>query len=977
MTNNAAVTNLASITFSNTAGSYTFSGTDITLGSGGLANNSTNAQTISTTLTLGATETFTAGSGSLILAGLITNAGKTLTLSGASNTKITGVLSGAGGLTGAGTGTLILSGANLFTGGVNLSSGSLLLEGGDNRLWTNSSLTLSAGTTVNLSTNSQQLSSVSGAGMVTGSSGTLTIATTNAVTFNGSVTGGLSLAKNGGDTLTLGGSNSYSGGTTINAGTLVLGSANALGASTNSLAVSGTLNLGSRTITQGSVTLSGGTISGGTLSATNVALQGGSISANLTGSTGVTQSSGTSILAGSNSFTGGATVNGGTLVASNASALAGGSVSVNGGTLNLGSIAERVTSVSLGNGTITGSGLLTESSFTATNTGTALVTESFGGSGGFFQNGAGTTTLTGSNSFIGGTLVNAGTLVASNTNALGASNAMVTVAGGNLDLAGISQKFGSVTLTSGSITDGTVIATSGVTVNGTNPTTIGASLGGTGGLIKSGSGTLSLNTQMPVGSVSVASGTLQSISSVVGAAVNTSGTVRVGNGGVWTNGGLMTVGGSGNGTLTVSSGGAALSSGVLIASNSTSRGTVILGDSNGVGNLSLGGGTVTFGAGNGNLIFNQSGQTTLSNQIVSSSPGKGTITSSGRGTTTISGNNSTYSGTTYLNSGTVVLGANANLGGSVNIAGKSSVLALNANSSLSGNGATAVAGLLLDNSGQAFTSSIRGSVVLAPTGVLQKTYSGGSSVAGFGAGIGAGKKFSILAGTVTADTTLSASLVSGSLNFKGTFNNPAVLSITDPSFSAIKNTIQWYNPITSKWVNTIQGNGQGGAAPNVTTSAITSMLGTTNAKLWGSSGFRGSFNTFLIDVPSLNLPNGLASLNALGTAMINTDLLSIMGAYGYDSTTHSAWAVIDHNSLFSGGGSGITSGLRAAALNDAGVVADLSVFNGSQGSGSGGGGVQVVPEPGTWGLIILGVMVLLVAARAKRRVIQVQQRSVR
>jgi len=116
----------------------------------------------------------------------------------------------------------------------------------------------------------------------------------------------------------------------------------------------------------------------------------------------------------------------------------------------------------------------------------------------------------------------------------------------------------------------------------------------------------------------------------------------------------------------------------------------------------------------------------------------------------------------------------------------------------------------------------------------------------------------------------------------------------------------------------------------------------------------------------------------LGAAMINADLLSIMGAYGYDSTTHSAWAVIDHNSLFSGSGSGVTSGLRAAALNDAGVVADLSVFNASQGSGSGGGiGVQAVPEPGTWGLIILGMMVLLIAAGAKHRVIQAKERILR
>jgi autotransporter-associated beta strand protein len=645
-------------------------------------------------------------------------------------------------------------------------------------------------------------------------------------------------------------------------------------------------------------------------------------------------------------------VNGGTLVASNASALAGGDVSVNAGTLNLSSISESVRMVTLGNGTVTGSGILTQASFTATNSGQALVSESLSGTGGFTQIGAGTTTLSGSNSFIGGVTLSAGKLIASNSYALGSTNGFVSVSGGTLDLGGLAQRIGSTTLSSGSIGNGTLTASSAVMVTGNSNSTISATLAGIGGLTKSGSGTLNLASALPSGSLRIAAGTLLSDSSVVGSLTNTTTTLSISNGAIWRNSGQLTVGAVSNATATLSiaSGGSLIATnGLTIARDGGSRGTVTLGDSNGSANTSLGASTISFGSGNGTLQFAQRGDMTISNAIV----GKGTISSTGIGETTLSGNQSGFTGTNYLSSGKVVLGSGVTNGGTLNIAGRGTnvVFEMKSGSVLSSTGTHAVAGLLSDNSGKAFKDSIKGQVVLAEGGTLNKTYAN-TSVAGFGAGIGAGKSFSLLAGSVAGSATLTAKVTSGALDFKGTYSNAIVMSITDPSFSSIRNTIQWYDPGTKTWKNTIAGN-----------------TGNKPAAIIGMNGksFAGSFSTFLLQAKTAGIltaaEDTLAEINAMTSTQINTTLAKIMGAFGYDTTTKSSWAVINHNSLYSGEDLGSSAIFDEAALNhtlsDPGIVSsDLNppVIT-----------AQAVPEPGTWALMVSGGLVLLLVARAKRR----------
>jgi autotransporter-associated beta strand protein len=450
---------------------------------------------------------------------------------------------------------------------------------------------------------------------------------------------------------------------------------------------------------------------------------------------------------------------------------------------------------------------------------------------------------------------------------------------------------------------------------------------------------------------------------VIGANSSRNGSVAVTNNGVWNVQGNLQVGGStnGSGTLTIGSGGRIEANGLTISDQKGSRGLVLITNGAASDAISLGAGTVSFGAGNGTLQFGQSNAVTISNAIA----GKGVISSTGTGTTTLSGNQAGFTGTNSLSSGKVVLASGVTNAGIVNIAGRGTnvVFTMNTNSVLSSTGTHAVAGLLLDNSGMAFKDSIKGKVVLSPTGVLQKNYTSGQSVAGFGAGIGAGKSFSLLAGSVTNAATLEAKITRGALDFKGTYSNNIVMAITDPSFSTVRNTIQWYDPATRTWKNTVIGNISGSNK---------------SASIRGMNGrsFAGSFSTFLLQAKSVGIltaaEDTLAEINAMTATQINTTLAKIMGAFGYDNRTKTSWAVINHNSLYSGEDLGSSEIFDEAALNhglysgeDLGSFTEPGLAPLDMGASS--VTIQAVPEPGTWALMILGGLALGIMLRVRRQ----------
>ncbi len=219
--------------------------------------------------------------GVLNLGGAVATNGRTLTLDGAGPaTNLTGVVSGAGTLIKNDSGIVTLGGANTYSGGTTLNSGTLnanhatalgsggvTLSGGTlassngstiaNTLALTGSAGLSnlttSGTLTQTGSNTLTMAGATHSGAVnlssTSTGQTLTVqvdsgtSAINGVIANGG-TGAGSLTKTGTGTLTLGGANTYTGTTTITGGTVQLGASNRLAdTSAVNLGSSGTLNL--------------------------------------------------------------------------------------------------------------------------------------------------------------------------------------------------------------------------------------------------------------------------------------------------------------------------------------------------------------------------------------------------------------------------------------------------------------------------------------------------------------------------------------------------------------------------------------------------------------------------------------------------------------------------------------------------------------------------------------------------------------
>jgi len=258
----------------------------------------------------------------------------TLSLGDAGNTTFAGTIGGTGGIVKQGPGTLTLSSANTYTGGTTINAGTLQIGSGGS-LAAGSTVALAApGSTLDLSAAGAQsigaLSGVAGSSALLGANA-LTLSPTGSSSFGGTIGGTGGVTINGTGTETLTGANTYTGGTSIQSGTLALGPGGSLaGGSALTLASGGTFDIstaGNQAI--GALAGTGGTIKLGanTLSVSG----GGTLDAAIQGTGGLTNTANALVLNGTNSYTGLTTVQGGSLTvgdASHASASVAGDVSV-------------------------------------------------------------------------------------------------------------------------------------------------------------------------------------------------------------------------------------------------------------------------------------------------------------------------------------------------------------------------------------------------------------------------------------------------------------------------------------------------------------------------------------------------------------------------------------------------------------------------------------------------------------------------
>ena len=138
-----------------------------------------------------------------------------------SSTTFAGSITGSGGIVKRGAGVFTLAGNNTYIGITNVEQGTLRL-GAATGVPENATLNIALGATLDLNNFDKTLARLTGDGSVTLGAGDLTLNTLGGLgnTFAGNISGTGSLIKTGDGTLEFNGANSYTGGTTVLAGTL-------------------------------------------------------------------------------------------------------------------------------------------------------------------------------------------------------------------------------------------------------------------------------------------------------------------------------------------------------------------------------------------------------------------------------------------------------------------------------------------------------------------------------------------------------------------------------------------------------------------------------------------------------------------------------------------------------------------------------------------------------------------------------------
>ena len=430
----------------------------------------------------------------------------------------TGIISGTGAVTKSNTGILTLSGNNTYSGGTTINAGTVTLGTLANQALGTGTVVVNSGSTLvtdritlanSLTLNGGTIQETNGFGGTF--SGAINLAATSTVTTDTSmsllntVSGASGLIKNGIGTVTLSGANTYTGTTSISAGTLNLSGAG--NANNSDIAISGSSNL----------TFTATDSRNFTKAITGTA---GNISFNVAGNTADGGGGDATSFAMSNTgaFTGTVVVNTGLIHAPDNAAF--------GDTANV----IRLNAASGQSAGIVGNGLtlpstrsiqLTQSGgnsvFRVWSSSTFQVDGQISGAGNLVKTDGGTAILAGANTFTGTTRVGGGTLQINNALAL-QNSALNTSAAGVITLSSVTTPtLGGLT---GSANLASVITTgySGVTSLTLNPGTgsantySGVVANGAAGmtLVKTGAGTQTLTgANTYTGATTISAGTLE------------------------------------------------------------------------------------------------------------------------------------------------------------------------------------------------------------------------------------------------------------------------------------------------------------------------------------------------------------------------------------------------------------------------------------------------------------------------------------
>lgn len=707
------------------------------------------------------------------------------TAAGASFTAtIDNVLSGSSGLIKADQGTLVLNGANTYSGGTLITRGTIRISSDANLGAATGALGFVTGTleTTASTTSSRAVGILKSATFVPDAGTTFEL--------DGAISGPGALTMDGAGTVVIAGADTATGETLIAAGTLVLGSGGTTGSIASDVVDNGALTINrSDTVTLPGIISGTGSFAqigtGTTIFAADNNYAGGTTIARGTLQLGIGGASGSLI---------GAVSDNGTLtidrsdVFTFADAISGCGAFVQAGTGTTILTAENTYSsgttiaqgtLQIGDGNVSGSivGNVIDNSLIAFNRAdTITFAGTISGTGGLAQIGSGTLILTGNDTYGGGTLITSGALQLGNDGTSGGILGPI-VDNGKL----IVDRSDSLTLDSAISGTGAFaqIGTGITTLTGASTYT-GATSVGLGTLVVHGA--ISGTNNVRIGDFGNATlviengGSVNNTRSGIALLAGTTGTALVtGAGSSWATSGPLIIGGAGSGTLVLSNGGLATAGSVLIAQSAGAFGTLAIGALPGAAAQAPGTldpPTVTFGAGTGALVFNHTDSVYVFDAPIA---GHGTIEQDGPGTTILTADSSTFSGATAVNAG--VLAVNGTLG---NVA---STLTVNSGGRFSGTGT--IGGSAAINSGGILspaglpigTLTVNGNLTFAPGAIYRVGLTPAAAdltAVGGTATLAGGVQIIAAPGVYPANATYPILTAAGGVN--GTFDSQVTIS---------------------------------------------------------------------------------------------------------------------------------------------------------------------------------------------------------